>query len=343
MGCIKKVPPGTESGSTYCLSFRLADRPLTILLACTLTFCCSHLIAQQRDRTLDWRSVLNWLPIDTQTLIIAPQPFVIPKNAEDADNETSPVDALRRFALGRLDEFPKLGEALAGHTVKFALSGVREFRGFSGLGLVPYNGCAVIVFSEPIAASLQSAISGLPQEDWSGVTIIKLSAVRSGSLRASPEQVNLFVAQLGRDVLITATDRDLLHSLLDRRAGFQPGRAIPRDLPEWRKVDVTAAAWAIRHFKHSYDSKTDHPQAVGIAYNAQPAGPAQKVYYLSHNQQVTEIIREYWQWPDEGLAPPKVLRKSQGVVEITVPTPSAHAATLFALLLLGSLGYMIAL
>lgn len=357
MDHIRNAPSASESDSACYLSFRRAALPqLAILLACTLMFCCSLLNAQQRDRTLDWSAVLNWLPIDTQTLIVAPQPFVIPKNAEDVDTETSPVDALRRFVLGRLDEFPALDEALVGHAVKFAVSGAREFRRFSGLGLVPYDGCAVIVFAEPIGANLQSVISGLPQEDWSGVTIFKLSTVRSGSLRASPEQLNLFVTQLGSEILIIATDRDSLHSLLERRAGFQPGRAIPRELPEWREVDVTAAAWAIRHFKHTFDSNTkrpalalgpleelDDPQAVGIVYNAQPLGPAQRLYYLSHNQQVTEITRQHWQWPEEGLAPPKVLLKSDGAAEVVVPTPSAEATTLFALLLLAGLGYTAAL
>ena len=108
-----------------------------------------------------------------------------------------------------------------GVRIRFALAGVSEFRRFSGLGLVPYDGCAVIVFSEPLGASLHSAILGQPKEDWSGATIFLFSTEREGTLRSSLEQSNLFVTQLGSNVLIVATDRNSLHSLMERQAGSQ--------------------------------------------------------------------------------------------------------------------------
>jgi hypothetical protein len=321
-----------------------------------MIFMLCPLVAQQRDRTLDWSAVLGWLPTDTQTLVVARQPFVIPKHDPDAVVEPAPVDFLRRLVLGRLDEFPMLYQAIAGRTVKFALSSVSDFREFSGLGLVPYDGCAVIVFSEPLGGSLHSAIFGQPKEDWSGATIFSFSTEREGSLRSSPEQTNLFVTQLGSNVLIAATDRNSLHSLLERQAGSQTGRALPNVLPEWKEVGATAAVWAMRHYKRTYDRKTklpvlslgpleelDDSEAVGVVYNAQPFGPAQKVYYLSHNQRATELSRRHWEWKEEGLTTPKVHRKADGVAEVTVPTPSADATASFALLLLASLGYTIAL
>jgi hypothetical protein len=183
--------------------------------------------------------------------------------------------------------------------------------------MVPYDGCAVIVLSEPLGAGFSSAVSTLPKEDWSGATIFSLSTLRKGSLRASPEQLNLFVTQIGSNVLVSATDRDSLHSLLERRAGSRRGRALPRALPEWKEVDNTAAVWAIRHFRHVYDRRTGRPalslgpeeelddsEADGVVYNAQLAGPAQKVYYLSHNQRITELTRRHWTWEAEGLATP---------------------------------------
>ncbi len=300
--------------------------------------------------------MLNWLPTDTQTLIVAPHPFVIPKGGQD-NNDSSPVDLLRGFALGPVNEFPTLYETLAGRTVAFALSGAREFLGFTGLGLVPSDGCAVIVFSGPLGSSLQSAVSGAPKEDWSGATIFSFVTARKGSPRDSPEQLNLFVTQVGSNVLVVATDRNSLHSLLRRRAGFQTGRALPDGLPEWREVDVTAPAWAIRHYKHTYDSKTkrralslgpledlNDSQAVGVVYNAQPPGPEQKVYRLSHNRRMIELVRQQWNgWEQEGLATPNVRRKSDGVAEVIVSTPSDDDTGLFSLLLLASLGYTIAL
>jgi hypothetical protein len=325
---------------------------------CNLMFCCAQLVAQQRDRTLDWGAVLDWLPTDTQTLIVAAQPFVIPKHEQDVDAGPSPVDFLHQFVLGRLEEFPVIYEALAGRSVKLALSGVREFRRFhGGLGLVPYDGCAVVIFSEPLDASLYSGMSRLPKKDWAGATVFSLSAVRAGSLRASPDQLNLFVTQIGSNVLITATDRVSMRSLLGRRAGPRKGRALPGVLPEWKEVDFNAPVWAMRHFQHTYHRKTnrpvlslgpleevDDPEAVGIVYNAQPLGSAQKVYYFSHNQRIAVLAGQHWKWEEEGLATPEVRRKADGAVEVTiVPIPSADAAGSFALLLMASLGYTIAL
>jgi len=319
-------------------------------------FCCAYLIAQQPAATPDWRAVLGWLPTDTQTLIVATQPFVIAVRVEDEDAEISPIDTLRRFGLGRLDDFPPLYEALVGHTVTFALAGVREYRRFSGLGLGPYDGCAVIVFARPLGDRWQSAISGLAKEDWSGHTVFVLSTEREGSLRTAPDQLNLFVTQFGSNFLVTATDRGSLHSLLERRAGVQTDHALPGGLPEWREVDVTAPVWALRHYRHTYDPKTkrsvlslgpmeepDDAKAVGLVYNVQPIGPVQKLYYLSQNKQIDGVIHHHWEWKDEGLATPKVRRRAKGVAEVTVPTPSAAATGSFFLLLLSSLGYEIAM
>src|SRR5207244_2011279 len=97
-----------------------------------LVFCGTPLGAQQSGRAIDWRAVLEWLPADTQTLIVAPQPFAIPRVDEedeegDDDLEASPIDMLRLFSTGGLPQFPVLYTPLLGRTVSFAVSGVRRF------------------------------------------------------------------------------------------------------------------------------------------------------------------------------------------------------------------------
>lgn len=333
---------------------------ISLLRLGILIYSCADLIAQQHAPTLDWSVALGWLPVDTQTLIVATQPFVIPEQEQDKDQdkdpETSPTEVLHGFVLGRVDEFPVLYKALAGQTVKFALAGVRDFLSFSGLGLGPHDGCAVIMFAEPLGDRLQSATSGLAKEDWSGNTVFSLSTVREGSLPAEPEQTNLFITQLGPNILVTATDRTSLRSLLERRAGPQTDRALPSGLPEWKEVDVTSTVWAMRHYKYTRHSRPkqsvlslgpleefDDPKAVGLVYNAQPNGPAQKLYYFSSNQQISEIARHHWEWIKEGLMTPRVSRKSKGVAEVIIPTLPGEATSSFMLLLLSSLGYEIAI
>ena len=189
-------------------------------------------------------------------MIVANQPFVIPEH-EKEESEISPISTLQGLALGRLDEFPVLYNALVGNTVKFALLGVRDFRTFSGVGFGPYDGCAVIAFADPLGDRLRSATSGLANEVWLGNMVFFLSKVREGSLRTRPEQLNLLVTQLGPHILVTAADRDSMHSLLERRAGLQTGRALHDRLPEWADVDMRSAVWAMRHYKHTYDPQTN--------------------------------------------------------------------------------------
>lgn len=83
-----------------------------------LVFCCNCLSAKTDDPTLDWRAVLEWLPSDTQTVIVANQPFIIPdvENSENSpdDKSFSPTETLQALALGRIGEFPALYKALVG-------------------------------------------------------------------------------------------------------------------------------------------------------------------------------------------------------------------------------------
>ncbi len=216
-------------------------------------------------------------------------------------------------------------DLLVGQTVKFAVAGVREFRSFTGLGMGPYDGCAVIAFAKPIANQWQSLTADVTREEWLGNPIFAFSAERAGSVRARPELVHLFVTQLTSDILVTATDRDSLHLLL-------------------------APVWAIRHFRHEDGSvlspgpvsDIEGPEAVGLVYSAQPIGPEQRVVYLSRSQNINEVARHGWEWEEEGLKP-KVRRRSKGVAEVTVPTPSTHDTGLFFLLLLSGLGYELAI
>ncbi len=241
-------------------------------------------------------------------------------------------------------------DLLVGQTVKFAVAGVREFRSFTGLGMGPYDGCAVIAFAKPIANQWQSLTADVTREEWLGNPIFAFSAERAGSVRARPELVHLFVTQLTSDILVTATDRDSLHLLLDRRARAEAGRAMPRSLPEWKEVIRDAPVWAIRHFRHEDGSvlspgpvsDIEGPEAVGLVYSAQPIGPEQRVVYLSRSQNINEVARHGWEWEEEGLKP-KVRRRSKGVAEVTVPTPSTHDTGLFFLLLLSGLGYELAI
>jgi hypothetical protein len=321
-------------------------------------FCLCAALAAQDNPTgpLEWQTVLDWLPLDTQTLVVAPQPFTLKKDSDnDDDSEASPIEALRNLALGRLDDFAPVYDPLVGRRVSFAVAGVRSFdNGFCGLGLIPYTGGAVIAFSQLIP-TLDSVLAGVQTGTDSGAIVFSLSTVHPGSRRDQPEQLHLFVTQLDARTLAVATDRDSLHLMLGRRMLAIGQRALPRELLEWNEVDTSAPVFALRHFRHSHDAMekaamekvglTD-PYAVSVVYNAQPIGPIQTVYSRSRSRRQVELARNQWTWTDEGLASPKVSRLGSGALRVAVPTPpsDSHESTgSFLILLLAHLGFSIAL
>jgi len=313
------------------------------------------LAAQPGEPTrLSWKTVLSWLPTDTETLVIAPQPFSIPRiTNEDAERVPSPAEFLRTLALGRLFDFPIIYTPIVGRRVQFAVTAVGAFHSPSALGLGPYDSCAVIKFADRLGTGLEAAFVKLPKEQIEGVTAYVETEVDPGSRRDRPAYMTLLVAQAAPDVLLVATDRISLRTLISRRRVSASGRALPEDIPEWRLVDFSAEAWAIRHYRRSNAGNgrtvllsgpregTD-PDAVGVVYNAQPQSTEQIAYYLSRGQQATRNAMLNWQWRDEGLKS-RARWKLKGVVEVRAATPSEEANFTFLLLLLTNLGYQLAM
>ncbi len=321
------------------------------------SFCALTSAQQNEPQSPDWKTILDWLPPVTQTLIVASQPFVISKQVEfgEKDSESS-INLLRSFALGRVADFPTLYEALGGQRVSLSVAGVRRFRDFSGIGLGPFDGCAVIAFSQPFSKALDVMLREMPQIKEEGAAVFILSTVREGSRRAQPEDLSLFVTQLGPSVLAVATERESMHMLLNRRIHAASPRALPTGLPEWKYVDSTAPVWAVRHFRRTYDptakrlsaltgplEELDDSDVVGLVHNARPPGTSQIVDYFSNNRRAIQVARRYWQWKEEGLPPPKVRLMSTGVVQVVVSTPSPDSNEVFTLLFLASLGFVIAM
>lgn len=313
------------------------------------------LAAQPGEPTpLSWKNVLSWLPTDTETLVVAPQPFSIPPiTNEDEERVSSPAEFLRPFALGRLFDFPIIYTPIVGLRVQFAVAAVRAFHNPSALGLGPFDSCAVIKFADRLGTGLEAALVKLPKEQIEGVTAYVETEVDQGSRRDRLAYITLLVAQAAPGVLLVATDRISLRTLISRRNASASGRALPEDIPEWRLVDFSAEAWAIRHYRRSNagNGKTvmlsgprvgTDPGAVGVVYNAQPPSTEQIAYYLSRGQQATRNAMLNWEWRDEGLKS-RARWKSKGVVEVRAATSSEEATNTFLLLLLGNLGYQLAL
>jgi hypothetical protein len=115
--------------------------------------------------------MLSWLPADTESVIAASGPFVMPERREGSNgtqvSETSEhevQDTFRELPLalfgvkkGLLDKYLKDEQIIE------AIEGSRDFRPPSGLGEARFQGCAIAFFAGDISARANSFLKDSSQ------------------------------------------------------------------------------------------------------------------------------------------------------------------------------------
>jgi hypothetical protein len=193
--------------------------------------------------------ILQWLPPDTETLIVAQQPFKVPSEKPKTIEGVSVM--AQGYALGLFGTIEKesIAKVLGGRTIRLAALGARKFanhtpdaRGALPLGLIAYQGCAVYSFVEEVPESVfqrkaDESVMGHPV--W----------VSKGSQNDFQDTDTYFAGLPKPDLMLTCNDRDFFTQMVSRMAVGQPARALPADLKEWQHLDRSAPVWAIRHFR----------------------------------------------------------------------------------------------
>ena len=288
-------------------------------------------------------TVLDWLPADTETVIAAERPFVVPQ-VEVLDSNA--VGVAQGFTLGLLTAAEK-GRVLhttQGLRIRFSLLAGRKFgwRNDDKDGLVSYQGCAAYAFEKPlpsalIARSAEETVLGHPT--W----------VSKGSQNESEYQYTYRVAQPRPDLLLICNDRDFFTEILARMAAKPNRQALPETLPEWKHVDRLAPLWGVRHFD-AHPAKRDDTnpanfeegkgdkEALGIAMQAGHPGGTVWGRWMTKSKSNP--------WPDllteadfNGQA--QITRKQDGAWELACPAADQHAASFTAFVLLGMLGFSV--
>lgn len=179
------------------------------------------------DRTL------SWLPEDTETVVVAQEPFALAVPTGPPGNA---LIAAQRYVVG---PSAAMGTALEGRTARFAILVARKFAGRpagSGnrpaAGMIDYQGCGIYQFG----AALPEGLMARPPDDTvHGQPIWKFRTV----LMARPKPDVLLICNdsaFFNDVLAHATDQ----RLFARFAG-------PLS-PSWKFVNRKAPLWAWRRF-----------------------------------------------------------------------------------------------
>lgn len=213
-------------------------------------------------------SILKWMPVDTETFVVAQQPFAL--TSESPNEIPTGLQAAQSYVLGLLDAAEKetLGKALQGRTVALAVLAARRFeehppdqRGAIPLGLIAYQGCAVYSFAGPLPDSM---IARPPDDSAMGIR----AWTSKGSQSDLEDADTYFVSLLEPQLMAVCNNREFLQEMITRRSAPQQSRALAADLPEWKQVDRTAPLWGISHYGPNSPLAAvlpDNPEAIGIA------------------------------------------------------------------------------
>ncbi len=330
---------------------------MMILRRSVLPFAVVALLAPAEEAWADppsrprWECVLEWLPEDTETVVVAPGPFNLPKQAmERIDfHEVAPL-----LAAGSLpdpqDEL--LRKELGEHKVLCAVEGSRRFTAPRDLGMMPYQGCHVLQFESAADDAVRKAFRAFLAKAEKKIDLAG-EPVAVFTKKQQADVWTYFVVRPRPGVLICATDQGYLEETLKRIGRKPKNRALPADLPEWKHVDVKARVWAIRHYRKEFADKDPSsplrpggawgrpdPSAVGFVFWYNPDDRLARVRYLSGAKDAIRIAERAWKHPSQALTP-KIRQVAPGAVEITTALSQEEAAATFYLILFGCLGHAI--
>jgi hypothetical protein len=292
--------------------------------------------------------LLHWLPVDTETLIVASGPFPLPNRA---DKNPKFLAVLQSIPVGLVGDVVQ--SQLRGHKIQLAVGGSRRFKGPKGLGLMPYEGCQILRFDDSSDDALKAALQACLKKANEAIRLEETD-VAVFKEKWEEDQWSLYVARPKQGVLLYATDKGFLKQVLERMKREQRDRAFPENLPEWRHVDAHASVWAIRHYrKETAERDPSSPLRDKAAANVPDAGATGFVFwydakagkvakarYLSSAKDAVGIVTRGWHHPSEQLTP-KIIEIQPGVVEISASIDDDQIGQSFVFVLLGYLGHAV--
>src|SRR5579859_3411980 len=260
----------------------------------------------------DLKKVLSWLPSDTETITVARGPFVLvsPSKQELTPQTWHPNRVVPDQQLAQdFEDIPfllfdfangLLSTRLQGKDVVLAVEGSRHFRAPAGLGLMPFEGCAIVVFADDLG---NDARLFLRETRKAAVRLEEIQGqqVSVFQVKAEEDTWTTFVAFPNKNVVLVASNLDYLKEVLTRLQGGKGERALPSDLPEWKHVDTESRVWGLRHYDRS-QAKTDpsspfggrksandpDEKAIGVTFAFDPSrGRSATVTYLSDDKSIT--------------------------------------------------------
>lgn len=248
----------------------------------------------------DIARTIDWLPEDTETIIVDRQPHAL-----GAAGDMTPIDGISRFSFIYSLHNRTLGPVyspFAKTKIALVIEGSRKFRAPKDIGPNPYEGATIVYFQDPISERLQAecrknADKNIKVKGYD-VTVFDSKLVRNN--------VIAHLAVVNANVVIIASHLSYLEDTLGRIGDKGKGRALPAALPEWKYLNPEATVWAIRHYNRRelledptspFDKNSAYmhdANAIGLVYQYMSKEQKCEVYHITAKESVEEI-RENWQ------------------------------------------------
>jgi hypothetical protein len=188
------------------------------------------------------RQILGWLPSNTETVMAATTPFVMPRYVDrqvERDDHPSPLQTFQGVGFSLFGiQAGQLQIFLEGNRVQIIIEGSRHFRPPAELGEVLYEGCQIAVLekADPQRSDLfaKAIGNGLKSELVAGFSVTLLPEKLEGDLWTA------YVAFPKPDMAIACSHRAYLTEVLERIHGKAGRRALPDTLAEWKFIDPSA-------------------------------------------------------------------------------------------------------
>ena len=319
------------------------------------------------SRKISFEHVLAWLPPDTETLLVANGPFWMSNfqiGQEVYTNHEVTSEELEKYfegmTLGLFNSRNGLLEKhLRGKKVLFALEASRHFRSPTGLGELPFEGCAVAVFRDDLDDRRDAFMKEAAQK---GVSIQEIEAQKVAVFEEPSEQDiwKIYIAFPQKGVVMVATNEQFLREMLSRMRSPERERALPSSLPEWKYVNTRAHFWGVRHFDKQ-QAKEDPTSpfggrksanlpddgAIGLTYQCSPSEErkATLTYFSKSGAEISKI--EEGRFPSfsepEDTAALHIQRRElqSGVIQSTYELSRSRPLNWFFFVFLGSVGHAI--
>ncbi len=279
-------------------------------------------------------SILTWLPENTESVIVANRPFAVPSSeALPAQGGLPLAQNFSLFLLGSVERKALL-KALANRTVRLAVVGGRRFgqRMPTGLGLIPFEGCAAYALGEPFP---ETSLGRVNDETILGHRVW----VSKGSANGKADTTTFLLSWLKPDLLLACNDRGFLTEMVTRMTTTSKTRALPEGLAEWKLVDRSVPFWGLTHYAPetkvlNWMMGPTAVKATGLGVEFGLAAGGLRARMLAKEDPWTGQMKSR-EWA--GAATSR--QTANGIWELTVSgKPEAAASAL--LVLMGALGFL---